>query len=146
MKPAAYDPGAIGPMLGNTRELPWHALGDGLEFQLLRFSEVTGDFTLFVRMHPGAKIAPHTHYGTGQFFVTKGELKYDLGNAPAGTFGYEAQGEVHNEARADELTEYFFVGTGSSVFTAEDGTVESILDWQALKRIWDESQASADSA
>ena len=140
MTPESYDPGAAGPLLGNTKELPWLDLGDGLEFQLLRFSDVTGDFTLFVRMQPGARIAPHMHYGTGQFFVTRGELKYDLGNAPAGTYGFEAQGEVHVAARADELTEYFFVGTGSSVFTAEDGRVESILDWQALKKIWDEAQ------
>ena len=103
MNQSSFDPGATGPLLGNTEKLRWHDLGGGVAFQLLRLCEVTGDFTLFVRMQPGAKIAPHTHYGTGQFFVTKGELKYDRGNAPAGTFGYEAQGEVHNEAHADEL-------------------------------------------
>lgn len=143
MQRTSHDPTARGPLLGSTKELPWLQLGEGLEVQILRLCDVTGDFTLFVRMHPGAKIAPHTHHGTGQFFVTKGELKYDFGNAPAGTFGFEAQGEVHNEARADEFTEYFFVGTGSSVFTAADGTVESILDWQSLKQLWLETRAGA---
>ena len=66
-------------------------------------------------------------------------LSIDLGAQTVTT----AQGEVHNEARADEFTEYFFVGTGSSVFTAADGTVESILDWQSLKQLWLETRAGA---
>ncbi len=128
-------PGKEGAVLANTNTLPWHQLGDGIEFQLLRYSKITGEWSLFVRMQPGTKLLPHIHLSAGEFFVTKGELKYDAGSAPAGVYGYESLGEVHNEARADELTEFLFLGRGPVAYPDEQGQVQFILDWEFLKRI-----------
>ena len=127
--------GDDGPVLAQTRTLMWHPLGDGIEIQVLRFSKVTGEWALFVRMQPGSKIVFHRHLSPGEFFVTKGELKYDVGCAPAGTYGYEALFEEHGEARADELTEYLFLGRGAVAYPGADGRIDFILDAQFLERL-----------
>jgi hypothetical protein len=128
-----FNPGKTGPILADTNALTWHNIGEGIEIQLLRYSEVTGEYSLYVRMHPGSRIASHKHYSIGHFFITKGELKYDQGSAPKGVYGYESLGEIHNEARADELTEYFFMGSGPTAFLDQNGEVEFILDWEFYK-------------
>jgi hypothetical protein len=129
--------GEDGPVIADTRQLRWHTLGDGIAFQLLRFSRVTGEWALYVRMQPGSKIATHKHLSAGEYFVTRGELIYDVGRASAGTYGYEALGEVHAEAHVDVETEYLFLGRGPVAFTAPGGRVEFILDWEFVKRIAD---------
>ena len=133
--PPRFEPGKEGAVLADTNQLPWYLLGEGIEFQLLRYSRVTGEWALFVRMQPGARIIPHHHLSAGEFFVTKGELKYDVGTAPAGVYGYEAIGEVHKEARTDELTEFLFLGRGPVSYPDEEGNIQFILDWEFLKRI-----------
>jgi hypothetical protein len=71
-KPQAVDElGRDGPVLADTNRLPWYSLGDGLEVQVLRYSRVTGEWALYVRMQPGAKITPHKHLSAGEFFVTR---------------------------------------------------------------------------
>lgn len=127
------EPGTDGPVLTDTKSAPWHELGEGIEAQLLRYSPTTGEFALFVRMQPGSKIAPHKHLSPGEFFVTKGELIYDAGRAPAGVYGYEALGEIHKEARAEVETEYLFLGRGAVVFIDEDGGAEFVVDWESYR-------------
>ncbi|MCZ8132373.1 MAG: cupin domain-containing protein [Steroidobacteraceae bacterium] len=127
--------GDDGPVLADTRAAKWHALGDGIEIQVLRLSRVTGEWALYVRMQPGSRIVLHRHLSPGEFFVTKGELKYDVGSAPAGTYGYEATFEVHGEARADELTEYLFLGRGAVAYPGPDGRIDFVLDAEFLERL-----------
>ena len=126
-------PGTDGPVLTDTNRAPWHELGEGIEAQVLRYSPTTGEFALFVRMQPGSRIAPHKHLSAGEFFVTKGELIYDVGRAPAGVYGYEALGEVHEEARAEVETEYLFLGRGAVAFIGTDGGVEFVVDWESYR-------------
>jgi len=127
--------GKDGPVLANTRELPWHSIGEGIEVQVLRYSNVTGEWALYVRMQPGSRITPHKHLSAGEFFVTKGELLYDIGSAPAGFYGFEAIGEVHNEARAEVLTEYLFLGRGAVAYPAADGRIDFILDVDFVRQL-----------
>ena len=84
-------------------------------------------------MEPGATFAPHWHLGHGQYFVTKGELIYDVGSAPAGTYGYEPIGSRHTEARCDEHTEYLFMGHGAVAFTDEENEIRFILNHEFLR-------------
>ncbi|MEM9168036.1 MAG: cupin domain-containing protein [Pseudomonadota bacterium] len=132
------DPSSLGDIIINTNTAPWHDLGEGTTFQLLRFSEVTGDWALYVRMAPGATFAPHKHLSDGEYFVTKGELVYDVGSAPAGTYGYEPIGSIHHEAHCTVETELLFLGHGPVAFTAEDGSIRFILDYEFLKGIADQ--------
>ena len=128
-----HDPGKTGDVIVNIADAPAHELGAGTTVRLLRYSEETGDWVLWVQMQPGATFAPHWHLGHGQYFVTKGELIYDVGSAPAGTYGYEPIGSRHSEARCDVETEYLFMGHGAVAFTDEDDTVRFILNHEYLR-------------
>lgn len=127
--------GEDGPVLADTRQLPWLSLGEGIDVKVLRYSSVTGEWALYVRMQPGARITPHKHLSAGEFFVTKGELLYDVGSAPVGHYGYEAIGEIHNEARAEVETEYLFLGRGAVAYPAADGRIDFVLDVDFLREL-----------
>lgn len=128
-----HDAGKLGDLIVNIADTRPHQLGQGTSIRLLRYSEETGDWVLWVEMQPGATFAPHWHLGHGQYFVTRGELIYDVGSAPAGTYGYEPIGSRHAEARCDEVTEYLFMGHGAVAFTDEAGEVRFILNHESLR-------------
>jgi hypothetical protein len=128
-----HDAGKQGDLIVNIADAQPHELGQGTTIRLLRYSEETGDWVLWVEMQPGATFAPHWHLGHGQYFVTKGELIYDVGSAPAGTFGYEPIGSRHSEARCEQVTEYLFMGHGAVAFTDDAGEVRFILNHEFLR-------------
>lgn len=128
-----HNAGKTGDLLVNIADARAHELGQGTTIRLLRYSEESGDWVLWVEMQPGATFAPHWHLGHGQYFVTKGELLYDVGSAPAGTYGYEPIGSRHNEARCEQVTEYLFMGHGAVAFTDADGAVRFILNHEFLR-------------
>ncbi len=128
-----HDPGQSGDLIVNLEDVPFVELGSGTHIKLLRYSEETGDWVLWVHMEPGATLAPHWHLGHGQYFVTSGELIYDVGSAPAGTYGYEPIGSRHNEARCEQTTEYLFMGHGAVAFTDEEGAIRFVLNHEFLR-------------
>jgi anti-sigma factor ChrR (cupin superfamily) len=128
-----HDAGKTGDLIVNIADARAHELGQGTSIRLLRYSEETGDWVLWVSMQPGATFAPHWHLGHGQYYVTKGELIYDVGSAPAGTYGYEPIGSRHSEARCEVPTEYLFMGHGAVAFTDEAGEVRFILNHEFLR-------------
>lgn len=128
-----HDAGKIGDLIINIADVETHELGEGTSIRLLRYSEETGDWVLWVSMQPGATFAPHWHLGHGQYFVVSGELIYDVGSAPAGTFGYEPIGSRHSQARCEVPTEYLFMGHGAVAFTDDAGEVRFILNHEFLR-------------
>ncbi len=128
-KPYISDKGDI---LANIHNMPWLEVGGGTRFKVLRACRVTGDWALFVNMAPGAAFQPHRHQGAGQFFVTKGELLYEVGSAPAGTYGFEPIFSEHAEARCEIETEMLFLGSGAVVYFKEDGSVDYVFDAESL--------------
>ncbi|GGC40373.1 hypothetical protein GCM10011371_29670 [Novosphingobium marinum] len=130
-----HEPGKLGDLIVNKDDCHEVELGTGTTIRLLRYSEETGDWVLFVHMEPGATFAPHWHLGHGQYYVTKGELIYDVGSATAGTYGYEPIGSRHNEAHCKEVTEYLFMGHGAVAFTDEEGQIRFILNHEFLRDI-----------
>lgn len=128
-----HDAGKQGDLIVNIADARPHELGQGTTIRLLRYSEETGDWVLWVEMQPGATFAPHWHLGHGSYFVTKGELIYDVGSAPAGTCGYEPIGSRHSEARCEQVTEYLFMGHGAVAFTDEEGGIRFILNHEFLR-------------
>ena len=78
-----------GDIIKDTNKMEWIEVGGGSRFKVLRACLKTGDWTLYVQMDPGAAFQAHRHQGSGEFFITKGELIYDIGRAPAGTYGFE---------------------------------------------------------
>ncbi len=131
----AHDPTFTGDLIVNLKDAPSAELGTGTSIQLLRCNEMTGEWVLWVTMKPGATFAPHWHLGDGQYFVTKGELVYDVGSAPAGTYGYEPIGSRHNEAHTKVDTEFLFMGRGAVAFTDDNGEIRFILNHEYLRDV-----------
>jgi len=113
----------------------WVSLSAGIAFRLLFASGETGRWTVLFRCQPGSFIPRHKHYGAGEYFVVKGLMQYRMGRAPAGTYGYEPLGAIHDRTEFPEYTELFFTSYGPVVFLNEDDTVASILDHAAVERL-----------
>ena len=130
-----------GDILANIHAMPWLEVGGGTRFKVLRACRITGDWALFVNMEPGAAFQPHRHQGPGQFFITKGELLYEVGSAPEGTYGFEPVFAEHAQARCEVETEMLFLGSGAVVYYKEDGSVDYVFDAESLLGLVDGSVA-----
>ena len=121
-----------GDILANINDMEWLDVGGGTCFKVLRACRQTGAWALYVKMDPGAGFQPHRHQGTGEFFITKGELLYDVGSAPAGTYGFEPLFAEHFEARCEIETEMLFIGQGAVTYFKEDKSVDYVFDAETL--------------
>ncbi|EED34960.1 conserved hypothetical protein [Luminiphilus syltensis NOR5-1B] len=129
------DPHGLGDIVVKVDDKEWCDLGGGTQFKLLRCNMQSGEWTLYVRMEAGAAFAPHRHLSNSEYYVTKGELLYDVGSAPAGTYGYEPIGSIHTQARCEIDTEMIFMGRGAVAFTGDEGEIRFILDNEFLRDV-----------
>ena len=128
-------------LLVRCKDLPWHPLGPGTWFKLLRVSEETGVWTSLIKMEAGSRFAPHKHLGAAEFFVVKGEFDYRAGTAKAGDYGYEPLGAIHGATTCTVESEYVITTYGPIAFLNEDRSVQMLYDFSAAKKLWDEQQA-----
>ena len=124
-----------GDIIKDTNKMEWIEVGGGSRFKVLRACKKTGDWALYVQMDPGAKFQAHRHQGCGEFFITKGELLYDVGSTPAGTYGYEPVFAEHFIAGTEVLTEMYFSGRGSVTYFDEEKNIDWILDSEWLHKL-----------
>jgi ChrR Cupin-like domain len=131
-----HDPGVRGAMLVDINKIDWVSLGEGVKFKLLRYCDVTGDWTLYVQMQPLVKFGRHKHITPAEFFILKGELVFERGSAKAGVYAYEEIGEIHEEAGGAEVTEFLYFGHGPVSFIDKDDKVLFIADLEFYKNAW----------
>lgn len=131
-----HDPGIRGAMLADINLIDWVPLGEGVNFKLLRYCEVTGDWVLYVQLQPGVKFGRHKHITPAEFFITKGVLTFERGSAGVGVYGYEEIGEIHEEASGDEVTEFLYMGHGPVSFIDKNDEVLFIADLEFYKNAW----------
>jgi hypothetical protein len=124
-----------GDILANIHTLPWLEVGGGTRFMVLRAWRTMGDWAIFVNMAPGEWFQPHRHLGPGQFFITRGELLYDVGSAPEGTYGFEPTFAEHFSARCEIETEMLFLGSGAVTYFKEDKSIDYVFDAESLIRL-----------
>jgi hypothetical protein len=131
-----HDPGVRGAMLADVNRIEWRTLGEGVKFKLLRYCDVTGDWVLYVQLQPGVKFGRHQHITPAEFFVTKGELRFEGGSATPGVYGYEEIGEIHEEAAGATETEFLYFGHGPVAFIDANDKVQFIAGLELYKRAW----------
>lgn len=90
---------------------------------------------------PGGCISTASAPGQGQFFITKGELLYEVGSAPAGTYGYEPVFAEHYRARCEVETEMLFLGSGAVTYFKTDKTIDYVFGAESLIGLCDGSKA-----
>ena len=122
-------------VLQDVAQLRWIRMNDGIDFRLLFTSGETGRWTVLFRCQPGSFIPRHRHYGAGEYFVVKGRMEYRMGAAPAGTYGYEPIGVIHDRTEFPEYTELLFTNFGPVVFLKDDDSVAYILDQAVLNQM-----------
>ena len=132
-----HDPGLNGGMLADINKIDWVELGEGVKFKLLRYCDVTGNWVLYVQLQPGVKFGRHQHISPAEFFVTKGLLTFETGEAGPGVYGYESIGEIHEEAAGLEVTEFIYFGHGPVSFIDKDDKVQFIADLAFYKNAWE---------
>lgn len=122
-------------ILQDTTRLKWVPIVAGIDYRLLFSSGETGRWTVLFRCQPDSFFPRHRHYGAGEYFVVKGRMEYRMGTAPAGTYGYEPLGAVHDRTEFPEYTELLFTNYGPVVFLNDDDSVISILDNSLLEKL-----------
>ena len=122
-----------GDLLANIHDLDWLEVGGGTRFKVLRLCEQTGQWVLYVHMNPGARFQAHRHEGAGQFFILSGELIYDVGKAPAGTYGFEPIFAEHYDAHCVVETEMLFLGEGAVTYFTSEGEIDYVFNAKTLK-------------
>lgn len=132
---------ADGDILADIHAMDWLDVGGGTHFKVLRVCESTGQWALYVHMAPGARFQAHRHEGSGQFFVTKGELIYDAGRATPGTYGFEPIFATHVDAHCVVETEMLFLGEGAVTYLKEDGSVDYVFNARTLRKALEAADA-----
>jgi len=115
--------------------MKWATLADGIDFTLLYSSAETGRWTVLFRAQPGSFFGPHLHLGAGEYYVLKGRMTYRMGEARAGTYGYEPLDAIHEHTAFPEYTELLFTNYGPVAFLNEKGEISSILDHKLLEEL-----------
>ncbi len=121
--------------LVTVRDLPWFKIVEGIDFRLLFTSGETGRWTVMFRCQPGSSFPAHRHFGAGEYYVIEGLMEYRMGTAPAGTWGYEPLGAVHEMTKFLKYTELLFTNYGPVAFLKEDGSVLAMLDHAYLEQL-----------
>lgn len=122
-------------VLQDVAGLRWVPIVPGIDFRLLFASGETGRWTVLFRCQPGSFFPAHKHYGAGEYFVIQGLMEYRMGSAPAGTWGYEPLGTVHEMTKFPQYTELLFTNFGPVAFLKDDGSVLAMLDHAYLEQL-----------
>lgn len=119
-------------------DLPFVALPDGTELQLLQVDLAQGVWTVRTRFPAGIVLPTHKHTGNVYAFTARGRWRYlespDAENT-AGSYLFEPAGSTHTldvPADNDEVTEVFFTIHGANLDLDTDGNVVSVLDAHSL--------------
>ena len=119
-------------------DLPFVALGDGTELQLLQVDLAQGVWIIRNRFQPGTTLQIHKHTGLVYAFTQAGSWHYlespDAVNT-AGSFLFEPAGSVHTlhvPESNTELTDVWFTIYGANLNLDADGNVELVIDAQLV--------------
>jgi 2,4'-dihydroxyacetophenone dioxygenase len=123
-------------------DLPFIAVGKGVELQLLHVDLNSGLWINRTRLQPGASVATHLHAGLVLAVTLEGRWFYkespDQVNI-AGSYLFEPAGSVHTlQAAADQTgsTTAWFAIWGPNINIDENGQILSVLDARAILSIY----------
>ena len=114
---------------------PWVAFAPGIAFRLLFASAETGRWTVFFKCDAGSSFGCHRHLGAGEYYVIKGRMTYRMGEAAAGSYGYEPIGALHEHTAFPEDTELLFTNYGPIAFLDEAMKPVMIVDHAMIEQL-----------
>ncbi|MEN8722856.1 MAG: 2,4'-dihydroxyacetophenone dioxygenase family protein [Alphaproteobacteria bacterium] len=123
-------------------ELPYVALGDGTELQLLQVDLNIGLWISKTRFQPGTQITKHYHTGLVYAVTLKGKWfykEYPTEVNEPGSYLFEPAGSLHTlcvPEDQDGETEVWFAIYGANLNVDDDGNVLSIIDAPAALSLY----------
>lgn len=117
------------PSFTNPGEIPWvQWVMEGTYFKLLNVNELTGGFTMLLKVDAHDDPVPvHGHVGGVEVYVIDGEFGYDDDRGAAGWYGFEQGGTLH-EPNSPGGTTMFAIAHGPIIGYNPDGTVAAVVD------------------
>jgi len=123
-RPAFFDPGTLD---WNDWVMP------GTYFKLLNLNELTGGFTMILKVDPDVTAPVHYHSGGIEVYVIEGEFGYgDDDRGGTGTYALESGGSIHQPSSPGGVT-MFAVVHGPLVGYHEDGSIAVVVDEMAME-------------
>lgn len=126
------------PAFFNPDTLPWTDwIMEGTYFKLLNVNELTGGFTMLLKVDPNIKAPVHHHIGGIEAYITEGEFGYgedDRGGV--GSYVLESGGSIH-EPDSPTGTVMFALAHGPLVGYNEDGSIAAVVDARMMYQLAD---------
>ncbi len=132
--PSTTAPSAPETIHRGVDDLPFVALPDGTELQLVQVDLATGIWVLRTRFHPGTTLQRHRHTGQVYAFTETGHWYYlesPTEQNSAGSYLFEPAGSVHTlhvPETNSEVTLVSFAIWGANLNLDDDDNVISVTD------------------
>lgn len=109
---------------------PW--VMPGTHFKLLCINELTGGFTMLLKVEPGVQAPVHAHLGTAEAFLVEGGFYYEKDDPGyAGYYTYERGGSVHQPVSPQGCV-MFAITHGPLGGCDESGKVNAVVDCHTM--------------
>lgn len=117
------------PAFFNPDTLPWTDwVMPGTCFKLLNINELTGGFTMLLKVDPDVTAPVHHHIGGIEAYVIEGEFGYGADDrGGVGCYALEAGGSIHEPSSPGGVI-MFAVVHGPLVGYKEDGAIAAVID------------------
>lgn len=124
-----------GSSIFRATQIPWTHLKvpgfEGIAYKILNYDRNRGYMVVLNTFAPGSRFAAHKHLGAVEIFMLSGSFFYENGMVHEGDYMLEAGGITHAPA-SDEGALMITIFHGPLQITAEDGTIEAIVDIDAM--------------
>lgn len=108
--------------------LPWTEwVMAGTYFKLLNLNELTGGFTMLLKVDPDVTAPVHHHIGGIEVYVIEGEFGYGDDRGGVGTYALESGGSIHEPTSPGGVI-MFAVVYGPLIGYNEDGSIAAVVD------------------
>ncbi len=131
------------PVFFNPENLAWNEwVMPGTYFKLLNINELTGGFTMILKVDPGITAPVHHHIGGIEVYVIEGEFGYgDDDRGGVGSYAIESGGSIHEPTSPGGVT-MFAVVHGPLVGYHEDGSVAVVVDGRFMYEMAQKNNAA----
>ena len=121
------------PAFFDANKLPWSDwVMPGTYFKLMNINELTGGFTMILKVDPDITAPVHHHIGGIEAYIIEGEFGYgDDDRGGPGSYVLEAGGSIH-QPDSPGGTVMFAIAHGPLVGYNEDGSIAVVVDGRLM--------------
>jgi 2,4'-dihydroxyacetophenone dioxygenase len=116
--------------------LPWTPwVMEGTHFKLLAINELTGGFTMLLKVDPGVQAPVHAHLGTAEAYLVEGGFYYEADQpGHAGCYTYERGGSVHQPVSPQGCV-MFAITHAPLAGCHPDGSIAAVVDCHLMLQL-----------